>query len=174
MFTSRAEHRLLLNHGSAELRLLHHAGSLGLVPGGRLERMQAKRAAVDHWVEMFEKLTITGGIIGEVLRRSVESLPAGMPSGFVQLSRDVQDEILYRVRYKGYLERERRQVAKQSDLEAWPIPADFDYTKASGLRKEAQLKLADVRPQSLGQASRMSGVNPADISLLMVLLRGRR
>lgn len=174
MFTSRAEHRLLLNHGSAELRLLHHAGSLGLVPRGRLERMQAKRAAVDHWVEMFEKLTITGGIIGEVLRRSVESLPAGMPSGFVQLSRDVQDEILYRVRYKGYLERERRQVAKQSDLEAWPIPADFDYTKASGLRKEAQLKLADVRPQSLGQASRMSGVNPADISLLMVLLRGRR
>ena len=174
MFTSRAEHRLLLNHGSAELRLVDHAGGLGLVPPARLERMKAKRAAVDHWVEMFEKLTITGGIIGEVLRRSVDSLPEGLPSGFGEQPKDVQEGILYRVRYKGYLERERRQVAKQSDLEAWPIPADFDYTKASGLRKEAQLKLASVQPKTLGQAARISGVNPADISLLMVLLRGRR
>jgi len=174
MFTSRAEHRLLLNHGSAELRLVDHAGALGLVPTARLERMQAKRTAVEHWVEMFEKLTITGGIIGEVLRRSVEALPDGLPPGFVQLSRDVREEILYRVRYKGYLERERRQVAKQSDLEDWPIPADFDYTKVSGLRKEAQMKLASVRPKNLGQATRISGVNPADISLLMVLLRARR
>ena len=96
MFTSRAEHRLLLNHGSAELRLVDHAGALRLVPTARLERMQAKRTAVEHWVEMFEKLTITGGIIGEVLRRSVETLPDGLPPGFVQLSRDVQEEILYR------------------------------------------------------------------------------
>lgn len=174
MFTSRAEHRLLLNHGSAELRLLQCAADYGLVPGDRLERMRAKREAVDHWVEMFEKLTIKGGLIGEVLRRSVETLPGDLPAGFTGLSEDVRDEILYRVRYKGYLDRERRQVAKQTDLEGWPIPADFDYGAAHGIRKEAQLKLSSVRPLNLGQASRISGVNPADISLLMVLLRGRR
>lgn len=174
MFTSRAEHRLLLNHGSAELRLVDHAAAFGLVPAARLERMQAKRSAVEHWVEMFEKLIIPGGIIGEVLRRSVETLPEGLPSGFTQQPAAVQEEILYRVRYKGYLERERRQVAKQTDLEAWTIAPDFDYTKVSGLRKEAQHKLGEVRPQTLGQASRISGVNPADISLLMVLLRARR
>lgn len=174
MFTSRAEHRLLLNHGSAELRLVDHAAAFGLVPQNRLQRMQAKREAVIHWVEMFEKLTISGGIIGEVLRRSVEALPSGLPAGFQALPSAVQDEILYRVRYKGYLERERRQVAKQTDLEAWRVPADFDFTKVSGLRKEAQLKLMEVKPQTLGQASRISGVNPADISLLMVLLRAKR
>jgi len=174
MFTSRAEHRLLLNHGSAELRLVDHTTAFGLAPADRIERMKAKRDAVLHWVEMFEKLTISGGIIGEVLRRSIENLPAGLPPGFLEQPQDVQDEILYRVRYKGYLERERRQVSKQSDLEHWPIPTDFDYTKVSGLRKEAQNKLASVRPQTLGQAGRISGVNPADISLLMVLLRGRR
>ena len=174
MFTSRAEHRLLLNHGSAELRLMDHAEAFGLVPAERLERMKAKRQAVEHWVEMFEKLTITGGIIGEVLRRNPEALPGGLPGGFVDQPKDVQEEILYRVRYKGYLERERRQVAKQTDLEAWHIPADFDYTTVSGLRKEAQHKLANIKPQTLGQAQRISGVNPADISLLMVLLRARR
>ena len=174
MFTSRAEHRLLLNHGSAELRLQDHAAGFGLVPPDRLERMRAKRTAVDHWVEMFEKLTISGGIIGEVLRRSVENLPPGLPSGFTEQPSDVQAEILYRVRYKGYLERERRQVAKQSDLDTWAISSEFDYTQAAGLRKEAQLKLAQIKPQTLGQASRISGVNPADISLLMVLLRAKR
>ena len=156
------------------MRLVSHAAAFGLVPADRLHRMQAKREAVEHWVEMFEKLTISGGIIGEVLRRSVETLPPHLPGGFQELATPVQDEILYRVRYKGYLERERRQVAKQSDLEAWRVPANFDFTKVSGLRKEAQLKLAEVRPQTLGQASRISGVNPADITLLMVLLRAKR
>lgn len=174
MFTSRAEHRLLLNHGSAEIRLLEHAAKYGLVPESRLARMRMKREAVEHWVEMFEKLTIAGGIIGEVIRRNVDVLPSGLPGGFESQPEDVKAEILYRVRYKGYLERERRQVAKQTDLESWRIPEDFDYTSAYGLRKEAQHKLASVKPQNLGQASRISGVNPADISLLMVLLRGRR
>ena len=173
MFTSRAEHRLLLNHGSAELRLVEHASNYGLVPAERLARMKAKQQAVDHWVEMFEKLTISGGIIGEVLRRAVEILPDGLPNGFREQPSDVQAEILYRVRYRGYLERERRQVAKQTDMESWHIPADFDYSKVSGLRKEAQLKLKDIKPQTLGQAARISGVNPADISLLMVRLRAR-
>lgn len=174
MFTSRAEHRLLLNHGSAELRLMHHAEAFGLVPAARLERMRTKHAAVHHWVEMFEKLTIQGGIIGEVLRRSPETIPDGLPPGFSAQPQDVQDEILYRVRYRGYLERERRQVAKLSDMDNWRIPEGFDFSTISGLRNEAKLKLTEVRPQTLGQASRISGVNPADISLLMVIVRGRR
>ena len=174
MFTSRAEHRLLLNHGSADIRCFESAKSLHLIDDNRYEMIRRKAESVDHWVSMAEKLTIKGGIMGEVLRKSPELLPEDLPQGFQGLPVEAKEEALYRIRFKGYLERERRQASKLQDLDHWEIPPSWDYTTVQGLRKEAAIKLQEIRPSHLGLAARISGVNPSDISLLMVALKAHR
>ena len=82
----------------------------------------------------------------------------------------MREEVLYRVTYRGYLERERRQIEKLKDVEKIKIPSSLDYLAIPGLRRESALKLHQFRPENLGQAGRISGVNPADISILMVLI----
>ena len=173
MFTSRAEYRLLFNHGSAELRLIDKIESSGLLDDARIRKIRKKAAAVEHWCEMFEKLTVRGGIIGDVLRRDASSVPEGLPAGFVHADEAVKEETLYRVRYRGYLEREMKSIERMKDLERIKIPSNFDYDAVSGLRIEARQKLSSARPSTLAQAERISGVNPADVSLLMVSLRSR-
>lgn len=86
----------------------------------------------------------------------------------------MRQEAIYRVAYQGYIEREERQVEKLSQVEKIRIPDDLDYLSLRGLRRESALKLADLRPMTLGQASRISGVNPADISVLMVWIESGR
>jgi tRNA uridine 5-carboxymethylaminomethyl modification enzyme len=113
-----------------------------------------------------------GGTWGDVIRRSV-ILPE-LPGEFVQQSPQIQEETLYRVRYRGYLEREDRQVEKLKDVEKIRLPDSIDYLKITGLRRESALKLNQLRPVNLGQASRISGVNPADISILMVYVAASR
>lgn len=179
MFTSRAEHRLLFNHGSAELRLLHHAKAHGLLTPDRINRIEAKQAHVAHWVSALEHERPTGGqgTWAEVIRRG---LTAGtlsglrLPDAFLQLSAPIREEVLYRVSYAGYLSREQRQIEKLKSVESIRIPADLDFLSVKGLRRESALKLAEFRPLNLGQASRISGVNPADISILMVVIETRR
>jgi tRNA uridine 5-carboxymethylaminomethyl modification enzyme len=105
---------------------------------------------------------------------SFPPLPDGLPAEFLALAAPVRDEVLYRVRYKGYLDRELRQVEKLRHLENVRVPADLDYTAIHGLRAESRQKLSRVRPATLAQAQRISGVGPVDISLLMVALRSRR
>ncbi len=193
MFTSRAEHRLLFNHGSAELRLAHHARACGLVSPSRLARIDAKVARIREWIERLEQARpapgsgLGQGTWADHLRRaqvgqgsgSPESVAGGpasppVPPEFAALPAADRAEILYRVTYAGYLAREERQIAKLADVERIKIPADFDYTTVRGLRAESLAKLAAIRPVNLGQASRISGVSPADISVLMVLLEARR
>jgi tRNA uridine 5-carboxymethylaminomethyl modification enzyme len=174
MFTSRAEYRLLFNHGSAEIRLKGKSSEFGLVPPERMARIEAKAAQVAHWVEYMEKLAIKGGIAGDVIRREWESTPADLPPSFLTETAEVQAEVLYRVKYRGYLERELRSVRKLHDLDAFKVPTGFDFMKAYGLRLEARQKLQQIQPLTLGQASRISGVNPADISLLMILFRAKK
>jgi tRNA uridine 5-carboxymethylaminomethyl modification enzyme len=171
MFTSRAEYRLLLNHGSAELRLAHHAKTYGLVSEARLARIEDKRGRIETWIQRLEKGRTAAGTFAEQLRRggNVE-----IPADFDRESDSVRDEVLYRIRYQGYLAREHRQIEKLADIEAIRIPADVDYTQVRGLRKESSLKLNEIRPITLGQASRISGVNPADISVLMVWIAARQ
>ncbi len=173
MFTSRAEYRLLFNHGSAELRLLPQIESFGLVPSHRLSRIKEKSSRVQHWIEYLEKLAINGGLAGDVIRKNWDTTPADLPPSFLAESKEVQAEAMYRVKYRGYLERETRNARKLHDLEAFKVPAGFNFQNAHGLRIEARQKLHAIQPQTLGQASRVSGVTPADISLLMVLFRSK-
>ncbi len=202
MFTSRAEYRLLFNHGSAELRLLHHARAHGLVSATRLARIEEKKCQIEHWVAALESTRVPAevaaaagqGTWGDFIRRaesaSGSSAKIGqggageggggggntspqLPSDFTALPDTIRHEVLYRVGYKGYLEREQRQIEKMSHVEKIKIPADFDFRAVRGLRLESAQKLIAARPYNLGQASRISGVNPADISILMVALAAR-
>lgn len=172
MFTSRAEHRLLLNHTSAELRLVDHSRRHGLLPAARLARIEEKRARVQRWISRLESERSERGTFAEQLRR--EGGTRQLPAEFLAESAPVRDEVVYRVRYQGYLAREQRQIEKLANLEAVRIPAEIDYAQVRGLRKESSLKLNEIRPSNLGQASRISGVNPADISVLMVWIAARR
>jgi tRNA uridine 5-carboxymethylaminomethyl modification enzyme len=172
MFTSRAEHRLLLNHNSAELRLGEYACRYGLVNDARAERIRTKIATVNEWVARFEKISIPGGKLAEHIRRGGGLELA--PPEFASLSRSTRDEVQYRVRYKGYLERELRQVEKLSNIERISIPASFSFKDFKGMRTESWQKLEKHRPETLAQASRISGISPADISLLMIALAAHR
>jgi tRNA uridine 5-carboxymethylaminomethyl modification enzyme len=172
MFTSRAEHRLLFNHGSAELRLLHHARDHNLLSKSRLEKIKTKQERVGQWVNFLETHRASGRTFGEHLRRGEP--PEPLPADFLGQPSAVRDEVLYRVRYQGYLQREERQIEKLSHIEKIRIPPALDYMTVKGLRKESALKLTQLKPYTLGQASRISGVNPADISILMVLIESQR
>jgi tRNA uridine 5-carboxymethylaminomethyl modification enzyme len=172
MFTSRAEHRLFFNHGSSELRLVHHAERFGLLSSTRLARIKEKQQSITEWMDYLERNRTAGGTWAEVIRRNKGA--AELPEAFSALSREVQEEVLYRITYRGYLEREQRQIDKLKEIEKIRIPDAMDYLSIPGLRKESALKLQQFRPHNLGQASRISGVNPADISILMVLIESRR
>lgn len=173
MFTSRAEYRLLFNHGSAEVRLAHHSNRLGLVPSDRQQRLNEKVAAVARWVEELEGIKGKGGTLADAVRRSDDPAIIGFPDDFLALPTVTREEILYRVKFKGYLEREMRHIEKLKNLEKIKIARDFNYSEVRGLRGESAQKLASIKPQTLAQASRISGVNPADISLLMITLSAR-
>ena len=103
-----------------------------------------------------------------------QAIEVVLPAEFRALSEAIRQEVLYQVSYRGYLEREKRQIAKLADLEHRRLPMDVDYHAVKGLRRECAQKLAELRPANLGQASRISGVNPADISVLLVLMESRR
>jgi tRNA uridine 5-carboxymethylaminomethyl modification enzyme len=172
MFTSRAEHRLLFNHGSAELRMLHHAKRLNLLTKSRVSRIENKAERIATWIRFLTETRTHGGTWAEVLRR--EKGRAELPKDFILESPEIRNETLYRVLYQGYLEREERQIQKFEHIEKIRIPADLDFMAVRGLRRESALKLSEFKPYTLGQASRISGVNPADISILMVLIGAGR
>ncbi len=178
MFTSRAEHRLLFNHASAELRMLPHAREHGLVSASRVTRIEAKKELIESWTASFEKLRApTGqGSLGDAVRRATTggATPPAFPDAFQSLPEAMRSEVLYRVSYQGYLAREQRQIEKLSAIEVIKLPPDLDYMTVRGLRKESAVKLQEFRPYTLGQAARISGVNPADISILMVYIEARR
>ncbi len=172
MFTSRAEFRLLFNHGSSELRMLRHSKECGLLSQERLAAVTSKHDAVLGWTDKLEKMRLDGVTAGVFLRRGGDS--AKLPKEFKEMPEPSREEVLYRLKYRGYLERESRAVEKLAVAEQVRIPESFDFSKVPGLRNESTEKLSEVQPATLGQAGRISGVTPADLSILLVYLSARK
>ena len=172
MFTSRAEHRLLFNHGSAELRFVDHASRHNLLSTKRLSCISGKQDRITNWTRLFEEMRKDGALWGDLIRRGLDRL--NLPPEFRSETKEVRDEVIYRVTYRGYLLREERQIEKLKEIEKIRIPESIDYLSIAGLRREGAQKLQSLRPSTLAQASRISGVNPSDISILMVLIESAR
>ena len=172
MMTSRTEYRLLHRQDNADRRLSPMGHAIGLVSDERMAAVEEKYAAVDREIK---RLTHTGtaeGRLVDLLRRpenTYHSLAAVDPNR-PELSTEVTEAVEISVKYQGYIDRQLRQVAEQRKMEDRPLPADLDYLSMEGLRLEARQKLDQIRPLNLGQASRISGVSPADIAVLMVAL----
>jgi tRNA uridine 5-carboxymethylaminomethyl modification enzyme len=159
-----------LNHGSAEFRLSEQAGTLGLIDGKRLEKIRAKQSRVEHWVSWLEENRVgDGSTWAELIRRG----GVDRPEAFRRDTPAIRDEALYRIVLKGYIERQHRDVDRLASADRVRIAPDFDYLAMPGLKRESAEKLAQVQPETLGQASRISGVTPADVAILMIALTRR-
>ena len=175
MFTSRAEHRLLLRHDNADLRLLAKASQAGLVDQDRITATKKKEATIAELRHHLENTHTESGSLAKWLRR-----PESSWSGFDdELKARFETEIWLQaetdIKYDGYIRRQTEMVEKTRRLDGKLIPADIDYLGITGLKREAQAKLEHIRPATLGQAGRISGITPADISLLAVWLeKGHR
>jgi len=173
MFTSRAEHRLLLRQDNADLRLSSIGREVGLLSAARAQRVEAKRKQIDDELHRLSSTRVDGRRLLQVLRRPEVSY-SDLPAARTDLPPDVVDQVEITAKYAGYLGRQHAEVAKHKRLESLLIPDAFDFSGVSGLRTEARHKLASVRPRTLGQAGRISGVTPADLGLLAVWVERHR
>ena len=194
IMTSRSEYRLLLRQDNADLRLSARGYAIGLVSPERMQAVEAKYAAVDREIA---RLTHTGAAPSPALsalltQRGTADAPDGAPLVALlrrpqlhyddlapfdpqrpALPQDVTEQVEISVKYAGYIQRQQKQVEDLRRMEARRLPRDLDYQSMPGLRLEAREKLSAVRPENLGQASRISGVSPADITSLIIYLEHR-
>ncbi|OGA11792.1 MAG: tRNA uridine-5-carboxymethylaminomethyl(34) synthesis enzyme MnmG [Betaproteobacteria bacterium RIFCSPHIGHO2_12_FULL_69_13] len=179
MFTSRAEYRLMLREDNADLRLTEVGRELGVVDDVRWEAFNRKRDAIAHEQERLNSMYVSAGfpkkLSGlELLRRPEVSYADVLAlAGGAQPLADpaVAEQVEIQAKYHGYIERQRGEVERRKDLESLRLPGDFDYRAVRGLSAEVQQMLDRHRPETIGQASRISGVTPAAISLLLVYLK---
>lgn len=199
MFTSRAEHRLLLRQDNADQRLTPLGHELGLATDERFERLQRKQEALDTTIRALEETPVAPEDVNDYLERvgtSLISEPVRIDT-LVPRPQVALDDLLTAIgrrdlltptpgvesmvqlvetqlKYAGYLEREQEMVEKMERMEAQRLPEGTDYHSIESITMEAREKLSRIRPDTLGQASRISGVSPADVSALMVLLKSGR
>ena len=195
MMTSRAEYRLLLRQDNADLRLTKKGYEVGLISEERYHALLRKEKEIEEEIKRVEHTNIganekvqaflekhgstplkSGTTLGELIRRpelSYEEL-AEIDENRPELRADVQEQVNIEIKYEGYIQRQKRQVEQFKKLETKKIPKDIDYDDVYSLRLEAKQKLKEYEPTSIGQASRISGVSPADISVLLVYLESHR
>lgn len=195
LLTSRAEYRLLLRHDNCDLRLTDKGYELGLISEERYARFLAKKAEINEEMERLEKVVIkpneevqklleqlgtnelkSAVKASDLLKRpEVDySIIAKLVPSSKKLSHEIKEQVEIQMKYAGYINKQLQQVAKMKSMDNKKIPKDIDYFAISGLATEAKEKLSEVRPLSVGQASRISGVNPADISILLVYIEQGR
>ena len=191
MMTSRAEYRLLLRQDNADLRLTKIGYDIGLIDNERYKKLLDKEKMIDAEVERMKKTTVgaraevqellaryestalqSGTTLAELLKRPELSyeIIGKIDKDRQELPEDVKEQVNIELKYEGYIKRQLRQVEQYKKLENKKIPDDIDYDDVYSLRKEAVQKLKELRPASVGQASRISGVSPADISVLLIYL----
>lgn len=178
MFTSRAEHRLLLRQDNADLRLRKYAYDLGLISEREYSKTLRKQEVIDREVlrlgKLFKQVGGKGVSLAQLLRRpdmNYQKLMQESPEQVFDHGEDVNRQIELNLKFAGYINRQKGEVEKLQNLENCKIPEEMDYQQVKGLRREAVEKLSSVSPCNLGQASRISGVSPSDISVLMVSLK---
>jgi tRNA uridine 5-carboxymethylaminomethyl modification enzyme len=175
MFTSRAEFRLRLRHDNADRRLTRMGYELGLVDETRYRRLVEKERQIEALRACLESLRIEG-IPADVYLRRPEVTWDDLLQHFPQLagfSQKFSEQVVYDIKYEGYIARQEAEIQRQRRLAEYRIPSELDYFAVPGLRFEAREKLARVRPHTLDQASRISGITPADIAVLVIHLSSR-
>jgi tRNA uridine 5-carboxymethylaminomethyl modification enzyme len=170
MFTSRAEHRLLLRHDNADLRLCETAEKAGLISAEFRSVSLAKQAQVDTLRHVLENTHSAEGSLAKWLRRTESSWTALNADLRAAHPPEIWDLVEIDIKYEGYIRRQGEMVEKTRRADEKRIPDQINYLEISGLKREAQLKLQSIRPRTLGQAGRISGITPADLSLLAVWL----
>ena len=195
MMTSRAEYRLLLRQDNADLRLTEYGYKYGLISQERYDRFLAKKSAIEAEIKRVSKINFgptnevnslleslgssplsTGVNMGDIIKRPeiTYDMLAPIDTERPELSDEVREQVNIQIKYEGYIARQMKQVEAFKKLEAKKIPDNIDYDDVMGLRLEATQKFKAVRPVNIGQASRISGVSPADVNMLLVYLNGRR
>ena len=175
MFTSRAEYRILLRHDNADRRLTPLANERGLVDNLRWSRLKRKQAEMDRVTKLLDETFVEGAPLTKLLRRP-EATWADILARVPELTAVdplAAEQIVCDQKYSGYVARQQVEVERQSRLAEKKIPDSFSYDRIGQLRAEAREKLSRVRPRNLSQASRISGITPADVALLIVHLDGR-
>lgn len=191
MMTSRAEYRLLLRQDNADLRLTKIGYEVGLISKERYEALLKKEAEIEEEIKRLKSKTIGGKkevndflvgngstpLLGAVTLADLIKRPelnyevlAVIDDERPKLSEAVGEQVNINIKYEGYIERENRQVEQFKKMENRLIPEGIDYENIDNIRKEARQKLSEIRPLSVGQASRISGVSPSDIAVLLVYI----
>ena len=174
MFTSRAEYRLQLREDNADLRLTETGRRLGLIDDRRWDAFNRKRDSITQETERLRSMFVSAGFHEkaraiELLRRPEVTYASLVPDA--RVSAEVAAQVEIQAKYEGYIERQKREIERRREFESLSLPTNFDYRAVRGLSFEAQQKLAQHRPETIGQASRISGITPAAISLLLVHLK---
>jgi len=170
MFTSRAEYRLLLRQDNADMRLSRVGYEIGLLPERNYQKFRAKAEAVALELNRLSSTRVGSDLLIQLLRRP-EVRYANLPSINDRLPPEVVEQVEIDVKYQGYIDRQQLEVERFKTIEEKAIPPWLSYDEVPSLRTEARIKLEKIRPATLGQASRISGVSPADIAILMVWLK---